>query len=68
MPEIIDLTQEIYAGMPDVQIDVHVSHEQWDRISDSDVVSPAANRLVLGEHTSVFRVYPKRYPKIHCER
>lgn len=57
MPEIIDLSQEIFAGMPvypglpEVAITVHASHEQWDGIVDSDVVSPAVNRLELGEHT-----------------
>ena len=57
MPEIIDLSQEIYAGMPmfpgmpEVEITVHASHEQWDGITESDVVSPAVNRLALGEHT-----------------
>jgi kynurenine formamidase len=57
MPEIIDLSQEIYSGMPvfpglpQVQIRMHVSHEQWDGISDSDSVSPAVNRLEMGEHT-----------------
>jgi len=57
MPEIIDLSQEIYAGipvfpgMPEVEIAVHATHEQWDGITDSNVVSPAVNRLSLGEHT-----------------
>lgn len=57
MPEIIDLSQEIFSGMPvfhglpDVKITVHASHEQWDGMTDSDVVSPAVNRLELGEHT-----------------
>jgi kynurenine formamidase len=57
MFEIIDLSQEIFTGMPvfpglpDVAITMHVSHEQWDGIPDSDVVSPAVNRLELGEHT-----------------
>jgi len=57
MPEIIDLSQEIYTGMPvfpslpEVTISMHVSHEQWDGITDSDVISPAVNRLELGEHT-----------------
>jgi kynurenine formamidase len=57
MPEIIDLSQEIYSGMPvfhglpDVRITVHASHEQWDGIAGSDVVSPAVNRLDMGEHT-----------------
>jgi kynurenine formamidase len=55
--EIIDLSQEIFSGMPvfpglpEVNITVYVSHEQWDGITDSDVVSPGVNRLELGEHT-----------------
>jgi kynurenine formamidase len=55
--EIIDLSQEIFAGMPvfpdlpEVKISVHLSHEQWDGIKDSDVVTPAVNLLEFGEHT-----------------
>jgi len=57
MPEIIDLTQEIYSGMPvfpglpEVGITIHVTHEQWDGITDSASLSPAVNRLEMGEHT-----------------
>lgn len=57
MAEIIDLSQEIFSGMPvfpglpEVEITVHATHEQWDGITDSDVVSPAVNRLDMGEHT-----------------
>ena len=57
MVEIIDLSQEIFSGMPmfpgmpEVQITLHASHEQWDGLTDSDIVSPAVNRLALGEHT-----------------
>ena len=57
MPEIIDLSQEIFSGMPvfpglpEVNITMHVSHEQWDDIANSEVISPAVNRLELGEHT-----------------
>jgi hypothetical protein len=57
MLEIIDLSQEIFSGMPvfpglpEVMITVHVPHEQWDGMPESDVVSPAVNRLELGEHT-----------------
>jgi kynurenine formamidase len=57
MLEIIDLSQEIYTdmpvfpGLPGVKITLHVSHEEWDGITDSDVISPAVNRLELGEHT-----------------
>jgi kynurenine formamidase len=57
MPEIIDLSQEIFTGMPvfpglpEVKIAMHVSHEEWDGVIDTDLVSPAVNRLELGEHT-----------------
>lgn len=57
MIEIIDLSQEIFTGMPvfpglpEVKITMHTSHEQLDGIADSDVVSPAVNLLELGEHT-----------------
>ncbi len=57
MVEIVDLSQEIFAGMPvfpglpEVEITIHVSHEEWDGITDSDIVSPAVNRLAMGEHT-----------------
>ena len=57
MVEIIDLSQEVYSGMPvfpglpEVHITMHVSHEEWDDVPDSDVISPAVNRLELGEHT-----------------
>ena len=57
MVEIIDLSQELFTGMPvfpgmpEVNITMHVSHEEWDDIPESDVISPAVNRLELGEHT-----------------
>jgi kynurenine formamidase len=57
MIEIIDLSQEIFTGMPvfpglpEVNITVHQSHEQLEGITDSHEVSPAVNRLELGEHT-----------------
>ncbi|HJQ13674.1 MAG TPA: cyclase family protein [Anaerolineales bacterium] len=57
MVEIIDLSQEIFTGMPvfpglpEVNITMHVSHEEWDGIVDSEIVSPAVNRLEMGEHT-----------------
>lgn len=58
MIEIIDLSQEIFSGMPvfpglpEVNITVHVSHEQWEGITDSELISPAVNLLELGEHTA----------------
>lgn len=57
MVKIIDLSQEIFTGMPvfpglpEVRIAMHVSHEEWDGIAGSEVVSPAVNRLEMGEHT-----------------
>ncbi|HEV7398492.1 MAG TPA: cyclase family protein [Pyrinomonadaceae bacterium] len=57
MLEIIDLSQEIFTGMPvypglpEVKVSVYASHEQWDGITDSEIVSPGVNRLELGEHT-----------------
>ena len=57
MLEIIDLSQEIFTGMPvfpgmpAVNVTMHVSHEEWDDISDSEIISPAVNRLEMGEHT-----------------
>ena len=57
MPEIIDLSQEIYSGMavfsgmPPVKVSVYATHEEWDGITGTEVVSPAVNRLEMGEHT-----------------
>ena len=57
MTEIVDLSQEIFTGMsvfpglPEVEITLHASHEEQDGILDSEVVSPAVNRLTLSEHT-----------------
>jgi kynurenine formamidase len=55
--EIIDLSQEIFTGMPvfpslpEVKISVHQSFEELEGIADSDVISPAVNLLEFGEHT-----------------
>lgn len=57
MAEIIDLSQEIFSGMPvfpglpEVKITMHISHEEWDGIHNGRQVSPAVNRLEFGEHT-----------------
>lgn len=57
MVEIIDLSQEIYSGMPvykglpEVKISIHNTHEEWDGITDTDTISPSVNKLELGEHT-----------------
>jgi len=57
LSEIIDLSQELFDGMPvfpglpEVDIKVYATHEEWDGIQDYEVTSPAVYRLVMGEHT-----------------
>ena len=58
MLEIIDLSQEIFSGMPvypghpEVEVALHIAHEQGEGRPDSPTIAPAVNRLVFGEHTS----------------
>jgi len=57
MLEIIDLSQEIYEGMPiykdlpHVKMTVHNTHEEWNGIKNSKTKTPAVHKLELGEHT-----------------
>jgi len=57
MPEIIDLSQEIYPGMPvyaslpQVKMSVHNTHEKWAGIANPKTETPAVYKLELGEHT-----------------
>ena len=57
MFEIIDLSQEIYEGMPvykdlhQVKMTVHNSHEEWNGIKNPITKTPAVHKLELGEHT-----------------
>ena len=57
MKEIIDLSQEIYAGMPvykdlpQVKMQIHNSHEEWNGIKNPTKKTPAVHKLELGEHT-----------------
>jgi kynurenine formamidase len=57
MTEIIDLSQDIYEGMPvykdlpQVRMSVHNTHEEWDGDVDSTTKTPAVHKLELGEHT-----------------
>jgi kynurenine formamidase len=57
MLEIIDLSQEIFAGMPvfhdlpEVKMTVHITHEAWDGLPESEGATPAVHRLEMGEHT-----------------
>lgn len=55
--KIIDLSQDIYTGMPmhhtqpQVEISVHATHEQWEGDTDSDQQTPSVNLLKMSEHT-----------------
>ncbi len=57
MPEIIDLSQEIFEGMPvykslpQVKMSVHNTHEEWDNIENPTTKTPAVYKLEMGEHT-----------------
>ena len=55
--EIIDLSQEIYNGMPvfnglpEVNISVHSTHEEWEGDNKSTTHTPSVLKMELGEHT-----------------
>jgi kynurenine formamidase len=57
MKEIIDLSQEIYSGMPvfggmpAVRMTIHATHEAWEGLTDAETVTPSVYKLELGEHT-----------------
>ena len=57
MTEIIDLSQDIFEGMPvykdlpQIKMSVHNSHEEWEGIKNPSKRTPAVHKLVLGEHT-----------------
>ncbi|WP_232730365.1 hypothetical protein [Lacinutrix sp. Bg11-31] len=60
MTEIIDLSQDIYEGMPvykdlpEVKMSVHNTHEEWNDELDSKTRTPAVHKLELGEHTGIW--------------
>jgi len=57
MIEIVDLSQDIYQGMPvfkdlpQVKIEIHNSHEEWEGVKNLETRTPAVHKLELGEHT-----------------
>ncbi len=57
MSEIIDLSQEIYTGMPvykslpEVKISMHNSHEEWEGIKNPKNPTPSVYKIEMGEHT-----------------
>ena len=56
IPEIIDLSQEIYDRMPvykklpEVKIEVHATHEEWQNLPSNNK-TPSVLKLQMGEHT-----------------
>ena len=54
MAEIIDLSQEMYTGMPvykglpNVKISMYASHEQWSGIENPTTQTPNPNLLEIG--------------------
>lgn len=59
MQEIIDLSQEIYQGMPvfsglpGMKMSVHITHEEWDKIGNPVTFTPSVHKLELSEHTGL---------------
>ncbi|WP_299463504.1 cyclase family protein [uncultured Microscilla sp.] len=57
MAEIIDLSQEIFDGMPvykslpQVRMSVHNTHEAWEGIENPATQTPAVYKMEMGEHT-----------------
>ena len=55
--EIIDLSQEIFDGMPvykslpPVSMEVYATHEQWDGDENPTTQTPSVYKLTMGEHT-----------------
>lgn len=57
MTEIIDLSQDIFAGMPvykslpPVDMKVYATHEQWGGLDHLDSITPSVHELQMSEHT-----------------
>jgi len=57
MAELIDLSQEIYEGMPvykdlpQVKMSIYNTHEEWNGLLNSKTKTPSVYRLEMGEHT-----------------
>ena len=55
--EIIDLSQEIYDGMPvykslsPVSMRVYATHEQWDGDENPTTQTPSVHQITMSEHT-----------------
>lgn len=71
MHEIIDLSQDIYQGMPvyktlpQVKMSVHNTHEEWEGIKNSVEQTPSVHKLELGEHTGTHVDAINHMAKVH---
>ena len=69
--KIIDLSQEIYPGMPvfnghpQVTMRPAVTHVMRDGIENSNTISPVVHELVLGEHTGTHVDAINHFARIH---
>jgi len=69
--KIIDLSQEIYPGMPvfnghpEVRMKPAVTHEQRDGIENPTTVSPVVHEITLGEHTGTHVDAINHFARIH---
>lgn len=69
--KIIDLSQEIFPGMPvfnghpEVTMKPAVTHEQRDGIENPTTVSPVVHEIVLGEHTGTHVDAINHFARIH---
>ena len=69
--KIIDLSQEIYPGMPvfnghpEVRMKPAVTHEQRDGIENPTTVSPVVHEIILGEHTGTHVDAINHFGRVH---
>jgi len=69
--KIIDLSQEIFQGMPvfnghpEVTMKPAVTHEQRDGIENPTTVSPVVHEIVLGEHTGTHVDAINHFARVH---
>lgn len=41
----------VFKGLPEVQMSIHATHEEWDGIPNPTTFTPSVYKLELGEHT-----------------
>lgn len=74
MPEIIDLSQDIFDGMPvyhrlpDVKIGIHATHEEWEGTQNSTTRTPSVLKMELSEHTGTHVDAISHMGKQHAEQ